>query len=120
MSEAPSEAPPAVVCGGWAQQASPLLINGATSTYSIKTQHQPHAVVSPGLSEPRLAAAHREQQLLTSTFTQAEAQWTHPPQATFLLSYFLKWIFEAWPTVLLLAFAIEKSNRNTFVFHLLI
>lgn len=31
MSEAPSEAPPAVVCGGWAQQGSPLLINGTTS-----------------------------------------------------------------------------------------
>lgn len=31
MSEAPSETPPAAVCGGWAQQGSPLLINRTAS-----------------------------------------------------------------------------------------
>lgn len=54
MSRAPSEASPAAACGGWAQQGSPLLINGTTSAYSIKTQRQPHTVFSPGLSELRL------------------------------------------------------------------
>lgn len=34
---------------------------------SIKTQHQPHAVVSPGLSEPRLAVTHQGWRLLTSS-----------------------------------------------------
>jgi len=70
MSGAPPEASPAVVCGGWAQQGSPLLINEITSDYSIKTQHQPHVVVSQGLSELCLATTHQGWQLLTRTDTE--------------------------------------------------
>ena len=49
--------------------------------HSIKTERQPHAVVSPGLSELRLAATHRGRRLLTSSDTEAggEAAEGEPP-----------------------------------------
>lgn len=57
--------------------------------HSIKTQGQPHAVVSPGLSELRLAATHRGRRLLTSSDTETDAAVEgEPPWLTPLLTYF--------------------------------
>lgn len=57
--------------------------------HSIKTQRQPHAVVSPGLSELRLAATRRGRRLLTSSDTEADgAVEGEPPRLSLMLTYF--------------------------------
>lgn len=64
--------------------------------HSIKTQHQPHAVVSPGLSELRFAAAHQGLRLLMSSDTKTEQQRvnhreSHQCFTRFCVNYFFKY-----------------------------
>lgn len=94
--------------------------------HSIKTQRQPHAVVSPGLSELRLAETHWGRRLLTSTDTETDgAMQAEPPELTLLLTYFskyvsdlpIKWCFIPHLKSLGLQFVLERFYTNKLVFY---
>lgn len=79
---------------------------------SIKTQHQPHAVVSPGLSEPRLAVTHQGWRLLTSSIQKLMCSGGWRAITYITVNLLFKMLFYAWCAVPSLAFVYERWYTN--------